>query len=139
MSHLYKSEDQFLSECFTNFWNNHKEYRGLLFHPANELPIKGRAGMIHRMQMKGKGVVPGVPDFVWMGGRCAGLEAKLPGESPSDEQYEISQTWRRAGRDFFFFETKEQFDHIMSMLTSPGYQDFITFHPPKIYNYLSKP
>jgi hypothetical protein len=53
-------EDQLLTHCHKYLWNNYPDSRLCCWHVANER----KTNAIHGGQLKAKGVIAGVPDYV---------------------------------------------------------------------------
>lgn len=104
------------AKCFQWFHNTYPQFRGLLFHVPNEVQVSGKLGMKLRSDNKAKGVVRGIPDFVFMLGVSYGLEGKLPGKHPEPSQDEIHAKWVEHGKPIFIYRSEEEFQHIVEMV-----------------------
>jgi len=105
-------EDRLLAECFKLAWNKYPQTRRNLFHVPNERkqdPIKGA-------QMKAKGVIAGVSDFILINdGKAYALECKLPDCRQSDSQKE----WQQAIQcPYYIFRSVEEFETILKSIIS---------------------
>lgn len=87
-STIYHNEDQFQAATFQYINEAYPRLRKLVFHVPNESATND----IIRMQLKSKGVVPGIPDIVCV---CPlfGLELKMPKGTQSDAQKIIERVW----------------------------------------------
>lgn len=129
----WKSEDHLNAFCYQWLTGAYPFLRGLVFHVPNELPVAGKAGIIHRSQNKSKGVVAGIPDFVIVWPKVCGLEGKLPGKKPSEAQDEIHRIWIVVGgRPIFLYDSFEGFRECIKIILDKNPT------PARIYDFLSK-
>jgi hypothetical protein len=90
------NEDQFQAATFRYINHNYPQWRKLVFHVPNESATSD----LMRMQLKSKGVVPGIPDIICMEPRWA-IELKMPKGVQSEPQKLIEQVWTQNGIPYF--------------------------------------
>jgi hypothetical protein len=109
-----KSEIQLQAECFQWAWNALPETRRLIFH----VPNGGSRNVIEGMQLKASGVVPGIPDllFIWHG-QLHAFELKTATGTVSDAQAEVHFTWNDHGVFVHIVRTLESFqEHVKKII-----------------------
>lgn len=84
------SEIQIQAACFQWAWNFLPQTRHLFFHVGNG----GQRNKIEAMQMKASGLVPGIPDmlFLW-NGKLHAFEFKTLAGRLSPDQVKVHQAW----------------------------------------------
>lgn len=108
------TEDRLLSACFQWAWNTYPATRRLLYHVPNELdrlPKESASNHIRRLsQAKAKGVVPGIPDlvFIW-NARIWAWELKTATGTVSPAQREVHTVWAAQGAYVSIVRTLEDF------------------------------
>lgn len=114
-STVYKTEDDFTAG--TNLWvsHNYPLLRGYYTHIPNEsqkgqhhVPGRFGAGDKHRLLMSAMGVLPGVPDFLFLKPYHWWLELKLPNGKASPAQLSLHTRWRQYGETIYICYTPEQ-------------------------------
>jgi len=92
----YKTESQHQAALIKWFWNNYKEYRGLLYHNFNN-----PRNQIQGAQLVALGLMKGNPDLTLAvskkGFGALYLELKKPGEKPRPEQIKQMERLKNAG------------------------------------------
>lgn len=86
----YAYELQIQAAGWQNIWQDFPETRRLLF----AVPNGGRRDKMDVMQLKASGLVPGIPDliFVWQK-KVYGLEGKTTTGILSSEQIKVHEAW----------------------------------------------
>ena len=102
------SEDKLQAECFQWAWNNFPELRKLFFAVPNET---GKKNPIQQARAKAMGLVAGVADLVFVGGKKPILfvEMKLPSGSQSPEQKVFEKKVSERGLDYILIRDFETF------------------------------
>lgn len=90
---IYTSEAQFTAATFRYINAEYPRLRHLFFHVPNEQATSD----LMRMQQKGMGVLPGVPDFLFLWPITWGLELKWGNGRTSDKQTTLHQLWQERG------------------------------------------
>lgn len=104
------TEDQLLSNCFQWHWNNYPTKRMLLFHVPNE----GSSSKIRGGQMKAKGVVAGVSDFILLeNGKVYCLECKTFEGKQSKQQKKFEQVCFENNIFYCIFRSLNEFKAII--------------------------
>jgi hypothetical protein len=68
-------------------------------------------------KLKAMGVVPGIPDLVWVyGGRVIGFEIKTPKGYTSDDQKRIHRIWQANGIDVHVVRSLIEFQRLVISL-----------------------
>jgi hypothetical protein len=103
ISKVYHNEDQFQAATFQYINAAYPRLRKLVFHVPNESATND----VIRMQLKSKGVVPGIPDIVCV---CPifGLELKMPKGTQSDAQKLIERVWSENGITYALCRSAEE-------------------------------
>lgn len=104
------TEEQLQASIFQNHWNYYTHERKCLFHVNNKAKNK-----IEGNQMKAKGVVAGVSDFIYLAknGKVLFIELKTDEGKQSKEQKEFEQIAKDRGHLYFVVRSvKEFFDLI---------------------------
>lgn len=98
----YLYELQIQAAGWQNIWNDFPETRYLLF----AVPNGGKRTKIEAMQFKASGLVPGIPDliFVWHG-KTYGLEGKTATGSLSPAQIRVHEAWTPHVEKIFVWRT----------------------------------
>lgn len=106
---IFKVESQLHAYCFQWFHNTFPPLRRMLHHNDNN-----SYNSIEGARKKSMGVIRGVSDFEFI---CfcgiLFLEAKLPGETQSDEQIDFMNKVRERGHTYILFYTFEEFKNII--------------------------
>lgn len=101
-----KSEIQLQAECFQWLWNTHPETRLCCFH----VPNGGSRNAIEGMQLKASGVVPGIPDLLWLyNGYLNAFELKTLNGTISEAQNKVHEAWLAQGIRVHIIRTFEDF------------------------------
>lgn len=117
-------EDLILAEAWQWAWNTYPVTRRCLFHVPNELdrlPGETKQNHIRRLtQAKAKGVVPGVPDllFVWRG-RVYAWEFKTPTGTASNAQKILHPVWYAQGIPVAIVRSVEEFQSSFIKIIQP--------------------
>ena len=100
------SEIRIQAAAFQWAWNTYPATRRCLFH----VPNGGSRNIKEGMQLKASGVVPGIPDmvFVWKG-RAYGFEFKTPVGVLSSAQREVHAIWNGQGIPVVVVRSVEEF------------------------------
>lgn len=106
--HFDMSEAQLQAECFMWTWNTYPHLRRLFFHPHNE----GRKTVKKAVMDRSGGVVPGIPDFVFLSPPM-GIEFKIPGEKQNEDQKKVEEVWVKAGIPYHVVMSVEQYIDII--------------------------
>jgi len=93
---VFTTEDQFQAAAMRYINNNYPQTRKLCFHVPNE----SASSDLMRIKLAAKGVVPGIPDIVFVK-PVFGIELKLPTGSQSPAQKTIEQVWTAAGIPYY--------------------------------------
>jgi len=93
LSTTYANEDQFTAATFRYINANYPAVRHLFFHIPNEQSTSD----LMRMKMAGMGVLPGVPDFLFLRPVPWGLELKMPNGVLSTRQKALHALWIQNG------------------------------------------
>lgn len=102
----FKNEDQLQAFCFQWAWNTYPQIRPLLWH----VPNGGSRNKIEGMQMKAKGVVPGVHDLhLFWNGRFITFELKFGSATLSEEQEAFAAALLAQGGTWYEIRSFEQF------------------------------
>jgi hypothetical protein len=112
-----QSEIQLQAECWQWAWNTYPDTRRLLFH----VPNGGSRSKIEGMQLKASGVVPGIPDllFLWHG-RLYSFELKTLTGTVSDDQALVHITWETHCVSTHIVRTLETFQRIFTQIINNG-------------------
>lgn len=86
----YTSEFQFTAATFRYINANYPQLRHLFFHIPNEQATSD----LMRMQQRGMGVLPGVPDFLFVWPTLWGLELKHGNGRLSPKQETLHLLWK---------------------------------------------
>lgn len=133
----YANEDQFTADSFRYINNNYPELRNFFFHIPNESQfnqhhVKGKfnAGDRHRILMASMGVMPGIPDFLFLKHWDTieydtfrwWMELKLPSGSLSGPQKKIHSLWEDWGEMIFVCKNPAQvIETCIVMLGDPNF------------------
>ncbi len=103
LTSVYHNEDQFQAATFQYINAAYPRLRKLVFHVPNESATND----VIRIQLKSKGVVPGIPDIVCV---CPlfGLELKMPKGTQSDAQKLIERVWSENGITYALCRSAEE-------------------------------
>lgn len=104
----YTNERVFQSDAFTWTWNQFPELRRLFFKVHNE----GQKGIAQAMADRSMGLVPGIPDIVFVR-PLMGIELKIEGGTLSKDQKKVHQDWNNAGINVFVAWNMEQYQNIV--------------------------
>ena len=104
LSTQYISEKQFTAATFRYINASYPQLRHLFFHVPNEQATSDRM----RMEMTTMGVLPGVPDFVFVWPVTWGLELKHGNGLPSAKQASLHRLWQDKGISVVTCWTPEQ-------------------------------
>lgn len=96
LAYIPKNEDQFQAATFRYINSAYPQWRKLVFHVPNESATSD----LMRMQLKSKGVVPGIPDIICMEPRWA-IELKMPKVVHSEAQQLIQKIWTENSIPYF--------------------------------------
>ncbi len=110
-----QSEKKIQAESFQWLWNNHPHTRGFFFH----VPNGGSRNKIEAMQLKASGVVPGIPDCLFISPinqKTYGFEFKTEKGLTSFNQQKIHHKWQNAGIEVFIIRSVEQFKETITQL-----------------------
>jgi len=105
---VFTTEDQFQAAAMRYINNNYPQTRKLCFHVPNE----SASSDLMRMKLAAKGVVPGIPDIVFVS-PVFGLELKLPNGTQSPAQKIIQEQWTKAGVPYYICYTQQEFLSIL--------------------------
>lgn len=110
-------EDQIQAQCYQWWHNTYPHYRGLLF----AVPNGGHRDKVTANKLKATGVVPGIPDMLFMGvpgGKHgpAGIEFKTPTGGMSSEQKGIREVWSTVGLTVYIVRSFDQFQSLVLTL-----------------------
>lgn len=89
----FTNEDQFTSVTNRFINANYPHLRHFYFHVANE----SATNALHRIKLANMGVLPGVPDFVFVWPKLLFLELKMPNGTLSPKQKALHQLWKSVG------------------------------------------
>ena len=89
----YQSEAQFTAATFRYINAAYPSIRHLFFHVPNEQATSD----LMRMQQRGMGVLPGVPDFLFIYPKTWGLELKHGNGRLSPKQETLHLLWKERG------------------------------------------
>jgi hypothetical protein len=103
LTNVYHNEDQFQAATFQYINSAYPALRKLVFHIPNESATND----VIRMQLKSKGVVPGIPDIICV---CPlfGLELKMPKGTQSEHQKLIERVWTKNGITYALCRSAEE-------------------------------
>jgi len=109
------TEERLQYECFTWFWNNCPQYRGLLFH----IPNGGARNKIEASKFRAIGVVSGIPDLCFLfKGKCYFFELKTELGRLSDNQKTIIAQFKTQNIDVFLIRNFDEFKkQILEIIT----------------------
>lgn len=105
----YPNGTIFQADAFSWTWNTFPELRRLFFKVHNE----GKKGMIRAMQDRSMGIVPGIPDIVFMHPRM-GIELKSINDKQNADQKKVQETWTAAGVKYFVARTMGEYKEIVN-------------------------
>lgn len=105
----YANEDIFQAAAFQWTWNTFPELRRLFFHPKNE----GNKNIVTAIQDRGKGVVPGVADFIFFEPRFA-VELKQPGKTQNEDQLKFEAKCKERNIPYYLVEYMEDYQRIVT-------------------------
>lgn len=107
------SELRLQSSCYQKFWNKYPEYRRCLF----SVPNGGTRNKVEAMSLKASGLVPGVPDMIFLcRGKAYGLEFKTENGRLSDEQWKVHAAWMQNGVTVHVIRSEVQFWAVMDYI-----------------------
>lgn len=117
ISNGFNSEKAFQAACHEWVWNHMDEdgrfdwlpLRRTFFHVPNEMdadPIKINLA-------KGRGLVPGIPDNIFLT-PLMGIELKQPGKDQGANQIKVQEAWGKAGLKYYLVEYMEDFRAIVT-------------------------
>jgi hypothetical protein len=110
---MNKSENRIQQECYNWFWNNHPNYRKLLFAVPNGGARSSQEGRL----LKLTGVVAGVSDLLLMiNGTTYCFELKNFYGKQSKAQKEWQSIVEKNGFQYFIIRSKEVFSSIVDRL-----------------------
>lgn len=100
------TEEQLQASIFQNHWNYYTHERKCLFHVNNKAKNK-----IEGNQMKAKGVIAGVSDFIYLGknGIVLFIELKTEDGEQSKDQKEFELIAKERGHLYFIVRTEKDF------------------------------
>jgi hypothetical protein len=107
------SEIQIQTKAYQHLHNNYPKIRGLLFH----VPNGGGRNVIEGMQLKASGVVPGIPDLLFINdGKLHYIEVKKPGGVVSEPQIAIHAIWKLNGVEgIVAYSSKQIVDYVLNL------------------------
>ena len=103
LTKFYHNEDQFQAATFQYINAAYPSLRKLVFHIPNESATND----VIRMQLKSKGVVPGIPDIVCVK-PLFGLELKMSKGAQSEQQKLIQRVWSENGITYALCRSAEE-------------------------------
>ena len=108
------SEDRLQFECYMWFHNEFPNQRGLLF----SVPNGGYRNKKEAMKMKSTGVVPGIPDIIYLHRTAIGIEMKNETGILSLDQKKIHAIWNERGFKVYICRSLDQFKQIIAEIHS---------------------
>lgn len=107
----YSNEDQFTAATHRYINANYPELRHFYFHVPNESATSDAM----RLKLAAMGVLPAVPDFVFIKPKLAFLELKMPNGTLSPKQKALHKLWLENG--FFVYTAYSPLEVINFLLT----------------------
>ena len=104
----YKYEKHFQVDAFTWTWNTYPQYRRLFFKVHNE----GKKHIIAANQDKAEGIVPGIPDLVFVH-PLMGIELKADKGYQKPSQKRVQESWEAVGITYHIVWTMGEYKAII--------------------------
>lgn len=112
--HPYPSGDIFQADAFMWTWNHLPQLRRLFFKVHNEGYKKKVGGKpVRAMQDKSMGIVPGIPDIVFMHPRM-GIELKSANDTQKPDQKIVQSAWEALGVKYYIAKTMGEYKEIVT-------------------------
>lgn len=114
------SEAQIQQDIVMWMNNNHPITRLCFFH----IPNGGYRSAIEGVQFQAKGVIPGVPDLIWVrhSGLCIFFEVKTGSGKLSDAQVSVHDKWKEMQVPLFIVRSLQEFTSIVEdLIARNGY------------------
>ena len=100
------SEDRIISDCHIWLHNTYPDFRGCFWHIANERKVTAIQGAI----LKAKGVVSGVPDYVFnFCGKTYYFEFKTDKGILSENQKKVHNSLKKQGFEVYIIRSFDDF------------------------------
>lgn len=112
----YKNEDQFTAATNRYISANYPWLRHFYFHVPNE----SASSDVMRIKLSAMGVLPGVPDFLFIKPFFFAIELKMPKGVLSAKQQKLIELWRQSGVPVAVCRSADEVVEFLEAVRRPG-------------------